>query len=255
MLPQFKTDRACLVYALLRRLYFILIFAYVPSLFLLSAMFDLSSRGGFLQLGFWLPFVLLTIFSLPLFLALLLIGVLVNHLLCIKTGRVQGKPARVGALCYSLSLVCLLLTCVAAIAYTESFLPILSFIGVCAFCLAAALLFVCCHAYMRRTVGRDEMDDTQEPRRLSTGKRVLTAVVITVIVLAFLLTPYSIDHYDDGGTVKIQALGYAVVKWNRQWDMDVPNEPSDYANEPQQTRVYIFPDNMKSYQELWRLKH
>lgn len=254
MHPQLKTTRARVTYALLRRLYFILLFAYVPSLFILSTIVDLSSRGGILQVGFWLPFLVLSIFSLPLFLALLLIGILVNHLLCVKTGRIEGKPARVGTLCYSLSLACLLLTCVSAIAYTENVLPLLSFMGLCAFCLAAALLFVCCHAYLRRTLDPDE-ETAVDPPRIATCKRVLTVSVIAVIVLAFLLTPYSTVRYDDGGTVKIQALGYAVVKWNRKWDMDVPNEPSDYANEPQRTRVYIFPDNMKSYEELWRLKH
>ena len=255
MLPQFKTERARVAYALLRRLYFILLFAYVPSLFLLSALLDRGPQGGFLQLGFWLPFVVLTIFSLPIFLALLLIGVLVNHLLCVRSGRIEGKSARVGTLCYSLSLVCLLLTSVAAIAYTESFLPVLSFIGVCAFCLAAALLFVCCHAYMRRTVEQDAADETTEPRRLSVAKRILTVLTVTVLVLAFLLTPYSTVRYDDGGTVKIQALGYAIVKWDRKWDMDTPGKPSGYASEPQRTRVYIFPDNRKSYEELWRQKH
>lgn len=255
MLPIFKTERARVIYALFRRLYFILLFAYVPSLFALSAIADLSSKGGILALGFWLPFILLTIFSLPILLAVLLIGVLVNHLLCIKTGRIDGRPAKVGAICYSLSLFCLLLTCVSAIGYTENVLPLFSFIGLCLFCVASALLFVCCHAYLRRVVGQDVIDEENEPRRLSTGKRVLTAVVVTVMVLAFLLTPYSTVHYDDGGTVKIQALGYAVVKWNRQWDMDVPDESSDYANEPQQTRIYIFPDNFKSYEALWRQKH
>lgn len=255
MLPRFETYRARAIYALSRRVYFVLLFAYIPSLFALSAIADLSSRGGFLALGFWLPFMLLTIFSLPVLLAVMLIGVLINHLLCIKTGRVEGKPARVGTVCYSLSLLCLLLTCVSAIAYTENVLPLLSFVGLCLFCVASALLFVCCHAYLRRVVGQDTVDTEPEPHRLSVVKRVLTVVIVTVAILAFLLTPYSTIHYDDGGTIKIQALGYAVVKWNRQWDMDVPNEPSDYANEPQQTRIYIFPDNFKSYEQLWRLKH
>lgn len=255
MLPQLKTAPARMVYALLRRLYFILLCAYVPSLFVISAIVDLSSRGGLLQVGFWLPFMVLSIFSLPLFLALMLVGVLVNHLLCIKTGRVEGRPAQVATLCYSLSLVCLLLTSLSAVLYTESVLPALSFIGLCVFCLAAALLFVCCHAYLRRAVDLDDAEDAVEEPRLTVCKRVLTVSVVSIIVLSFLLTPYSTVRYDDGGTVKIQALGYAVVKWNRLWDMDTPNELSDYENEPQRTRVYLFPDNFKSYEELWRLRH
>lgn len=255
MLPQLKTARARVVYALLRRLYFILLCAYVPSLFAISAIVDLGSKGGLLQVGFWLPFMVLSIFSLPIFLGLMLVGVLVNHLLCIKTGRVEGRPARVGTLCYSLSLLCLLLTSVSAILYTENVLPALSFIGLCVFCLAAALLFVCCHAYLRRAVELDDEEDATESPRLTLCKRVLTVSVVAVLVLSFLLTPYSTVHYDDGGTVKTQALAYAVVKWNRLWDMDAPGEPSDYANEPQRTRVYLFPDNFKSYKELWRLKH
>ena len=255
MLPKFKTSRTHTVYALLRRLYFTLLFAYAPSLLLLSILFDLGSQSGFLQLGFLLPLAGLTILSFPIFMALLLVGVLIHHLLCVKTGRLSGRLAKEGTLCYSLSLLCLILTCASAIAYTESVMPIVSFVGLCVFCLASALLFVCCHAHVNRVAGYEDTDKMRESRRLRTAKHTLSSLVIVSFVLAFLLTPYSTVRYDDGGTVKIQALGYAVVKWNRKWDMDVPNEPSDYANEPQRTRVYLFPDNMKSYEELWRLKH
>lgn len=255
MLPKFKTARAHAAYALLRRLYFILLFGYFPSLFLLSVLFDLGSQKGLMQLGFLLPFVVLTIFSFPVLLAILLIGVLIHHLLCVKTGRLGGRLAREGTVCYCLSLLFLILTCVSAITYTESFLPTLSFIGLCVFCLASALLFVCCHAHIRRAAGYEETDNQQESRRLTITKRVLTTAVVAVLALSFLLTPYSTVHYDDGGTVKIQALGYAVVKWNRCWDMANPDRTTEYQNEPQQTRVYLFPDNMKSYDELWRQKH
>ena len=254
MFPRFKTNRARVVYALLRRLYFVLLCAYVPALFVLSAIVDLGSKGGFFQIGFWLPFMLLSIFSLPIFLGLMLIGVLIHHSFCVKTGCISGRPARVGTLCYSLSLVCVLLTSLSAILYTENVLPALSFIGLCVFCFAGAILFVCCHSYLRRTANVSDTEEEPSPR-LKTYKRVLTVVVVVVMLLSVVLTPYSTVHYDDGGTVKLQALGYAVVKWDRKWDMGVEESAFDYENEPQKTRLYLFPDNFKGYEELWRLKH
>jgi hypothetical protein len=59
-----------------------------------------------------------------------------------------------------------------------------------------------------------------------------------------------------------QALAYTVVDWNRGKDpallsgsKDEMEENLRYAEEEQHTCVYFFPNNFKSYRELWEMKH
>lgn len=71
-------------------------------------------------------------------------------------------------------------------------------------------------------------------------KKILIIVAIT-IVLAILFIPTSSNMYEDGGTKEYNALAYKVVKWKRMTDSN------DYIK----TRVYFFPYNLKSIDELW----
>ena len=100
-----------------------------------------------------------------------------------------------------------------------------------------------------RFVGVREVE--REARPLRRVKTAITVTVVTVTVACLLFVPFSTIHYGDGGTVMTQALTYTVMKWNRTqtWDGESVNEPN------QRTRVYWFPHNFKSYDELWNMKH
>lgn len=100
-----------------------------------------------------------------------------------------------------------------------------------------------------RRVGAREVE--REERPLRRVKAAITSTVIGVIVVCLLFVPFSTIHYGDGGTVKTQALTYTVMAWNRTqtWDGEPVNEPG------QRTRVYWFPHNFESYDEMWERKH
>lgn len=114
-------------------------------------------------------------------------------------------------------------------------------------CLLGAGLLV--RFLILRRVGFREME--REARPLRRVKTAITAAVVSVLVACLLFVPFSTIHYGDGGTVMTQALTYTVMKWNRTqtWDGEPVNEPN------QRTRIYWFPHNFKSYDELWDMKH
>ncbi len=81
-----------------------------------------------------------------------------------------------------------------------------------------------------------------------------TVCLLCGILLAFLLTPFHFSRYNDGGTVKITALSYSVVMWNK---LDVSlNEDGTTSDEfYEKTCVYLFPNNFKKLSELWEIRH
>lgn len=72
-------------------------------------------------------------------------------------------------------------------------------------------------------------------------KRVILTVFVTVLFLAVVFVPVPGRAYDDGGTRAYTALTYKIVRWNRLNADGVYNA----------TKVYRFPDNFKSIDELW----
>ena len=76
-------------------------------------------------------------------------------------------------------------------------------------------------------------------------KKKLIIISIIVGVLAILFTPIPTGTYKDGGTTVYSALTYKIVNWNRLVNGEY------YTN----TSVYFFPDNFKSYDELWKLEN
>lgn len=76
-------------------------------------------------------------------------------------------------------------------------------------------------------------------------KKKLIIISIIVGVLAILFTPIPTGTYKDGGTTVYSALTYKIVNWNRFVNGEY------YTN----TSVYFFPDNFKSYDELWKLEN
>lgn len=71
-------------------------------------------------------------------------------------------------------------------------------------------------------------------------KKKLWIIVAAVLLAVVLLTPIPIGPANSGGTRQYAALSYKVVKWNHLTLTGVYDE----------TRVYFFPDNFKSLDEL-----
>lgn len=72
-------------------------------------------------------------------------------------------------------------------------------------------------------------------------KKVFMITVVTVLLLAILFVPVPKSPYRDGGTREYSALAYKVVDWNRLTGDGVYDA----------TKVYWFPENFKSTDDLW----
>ena len=72
-------------------------------------------------------------------------------------------------------------------------------------------------------------------------KRIWFWVIASVLMLAILFVPVPAGVLKDGGTREYSALTYKIVDWNRL------TEDGMY----QKTRVYFFPECLKSLDELW----
>lgn len=75
-------------------------------------------------------------------------------------------------------------------------------------------------------------------------KKIWIPIAIAALVLILFL-PIPSEKYDDGGSRSYTALTYKIVDWNR---LGGDNGVYDA------TRIYFFPDNFKSIDELWELE-
>lgn len=67
--------------------------------------------------------------------------------------------------------------------------------------------------------------------------------IVIAVLLAILVIPIPIGVYKDGGTRAYTALTYKIVVWNRLGAVE--------DNAYDKTKVYFFPNNFKSIDELW----
>lgn len=67
-------------------------------------------------------------------------------------------------------------------------------------------------------------------------------IPIVIVLIAVLFIPIPSGVYKDGGTREYTALTYKVVDWNRLTD-----DGSTYSA----TKVYFFPNNFRSIDNLW----
>lgn len=72
-------------------------------------------------------------------------------------------------------------------------------------------------------------------------KKKLWIPIVIIVFLAILFVPIPTGTCRDGGTSVYSALTYKIINWNRITD------DTTYSK----TRVYFFPDNFKSIDELW----
>ncbi len=69
--------------------------------------------------------------------------------------------------------------------------------------------------------------------------------IAAVILLAVLFVPIPAGPYKDGGTREYTALTYKIVNWNRISGDSVYDK----------TKVYLFPENFKSIDNLWYMEN
>ena len=72
-------------------------------------------------------------------------------------------------------------------------------------------------------------------------KKIIITALALVLLLAVLFMPIPKSPYEDGGTREYSALTYKIVDWNRL--------TADGVYEA--TKVYWFPNNFKSIDDLW----
>lgn len=72
-------------------------------------------------------------------------------------------------------------------------------------------------------------------------KKIIFTVIAVVLLLAIFFAPIPKSPYRDGGTREYSALTYKIVDWNRLTDDGVYEA----------TKVYWFPNNFKSIDDLW----
>lgn len=76
-------------------------------------------------------------------------------------------------------------------------------------------------------------------------KKKIWIPILAVVFLAILTVPIPTGVCKDGGTRIYSALSYKIVDWNRLVDAG-----DTYDN----TKVYFFPNNFKSVDQLWQLE-
>ncbi len=84
-----------------------------------------------------------------------------------------------------------------------------------------------------------------------TGKRKFWPFVTAAVLLALLFVPVPAGTMNDGGSRDYRAAAYRVVHWKRLMPGTTETETDIHEN----TCVYWFPDNWKSIDELWELRH
>lgn len=85
-------------------------------------------------------------------------------------------------------------------------------------------------------------------------KKKTIAIVLTAVIVAALFIPIPKGSYDDGGTREYVALTYRIVVWNRYYTQVDKNGIMVGSEKYNKTSVYLFPDNFKSYSELWKME-
>lgn len=82
-------------------------------------------------------------------------------------------------------------------------------------------------------------------------RRTLVFAITLILIILLLLIPIPTGVARDGGTRTYTALTYKVVVWRHFVPTDITLTDYElYEN----TRIFLFPDNFKSTDELWELE-
>lgn len=85
-------------------------------------------------------------------------------------------------------------------------------------------------------------------------KAVKKKIIIIAVVILLLFAPFFRIDYDDGGTIVHAALAYKIVRWKTYVPIYDENGEEKDLEIYQATRVYWFPKNFKSIDDLWDLE-
>ena len=85
-------------------------------------------------------------------------------------------------------------------------------------------------------------------------QRLIIVLVIIFAVAVVLFAPFRITKYDDGGTREYSALTYKIVVWNRFNDVVDAGGEVVSSGKHKGVSVYLYPDNQKSIDELWKIE-
>lgn len=85
-------------------------------------------------------------------------------------------------------------------------------------------------------------------------KKTRSILLIVIIATLVLFVPIPRGPYDDGGTSEYVALTYRIVVWNRYSTKYDENGNAVRIEKYNKTSIYLFPDNFKSYSELWQME-
>lgn len=77
-------------------------------------------------------------------------------------------------------------------------------------------------------------------------KAILLTIIILIVLLGVLFIPYQKMTVRDGGTEEYRAVAATYVKWHKIVDDGTVYEGCSW---------YLYPDNSKSLDELWEIKH
>ena len=85
-------------------------------------------------------------------------------------------------------------------------------------------------------------------------KKKVIAIAAAVAILLILFLPIPRGTCDDGGTREYSALTYKIVVWNRLVSEAGQDGSSGAVSTYHKTSVFLFPDNFKSIDELWKIE-
>lgn len=84
-------------------------------------------------------------------------------------------------------------------------------------------------------------------------KKKRITILAIIVILLILLVPIPTAQYKDGGTKAYSALTYKIMVW-KVMGYYLPDECIDGDDRYSKVSVYWFPDNFKSYEELWKME-
>ena len=85
-------------------------------------------------------------------------------------------------------------------------------------------------------------------------KPIIIVSIVFAVILLVLFLPIPKGTYADGGTRDYDALLYKVVVWNKI-QVELNEDGTDGESQIyHKTSVFWFPDNQKSYEELWKIE-
>lgn len=85
-------------------------------------------------------------------------------------------------------------------------------------------------------------------------KKRISLIIIVIVIALVLCIPIPLGPYDDGGTRTYNALLYKIVVWNNNTFIMDESGNAVYAIPRGKTSIYLFPNNLKSIDDLLEME-